>query len=82
MRERDNRHLPAVVNLPMEQVGGPQGNPMYVYRPWSEGDIVEAAKHLLKPGEGGAAMAKAIVLPRLLSRVIGSGANHGKSMFA
>ncbi|TWW57163.1 UDP-glucuronosyltransferase 2B15 [Takifugu flavidus] len=46
--------------MPMVQVGGPQGNPMYVYRPWTEADIVEAAKHLPRPEKGGATMAKAL----------------------
>ncbi|XP_029707076.1 uncharacterized protein [Takifugu rubripes] len=40
--------------------GVPQGNPMYVYRPWTEADIVEAAKHLPPPEKGGATMAKAL----------------------
>ncbi|XP_056884707.1 uncharacterized protein LOC130523423 isoform X2 [Takifugu flavidus] len=33
---------------------------MYVYRPWTEADIVEAAKHLPQPDKGGVAMAKAL----------------------
>ena len=54
------RSMARVAQLPMVQVGGPEGNPIYVYRPWTAEDVMQAAKHLPSPDRGGDVLAAAM----------------------
>nr|XP_043907944.1 uncharacterized protein LOC122786016 [Solea senegalensis] len=58
---RPRQQSDSALTMPMVQVMGPDGNPGFVYRPWTTQDLIDAASHLPKPAQGGAAMARAYV---------------------
>nr|XP_043874560.1 protein NYNRIN-like [Solea senegalensis] len=58
---RTRQQSDSALTMPMVQVMGPDGNPGFVYRPWTTQDLIDAASHLPKPAQGGAAMARAYV---------------------
>lgn len=46
------------LTTPMVQVDGPDGDPVFMFRPWTADDIVIASKHLPKPTKGGDVLAR------------------------
>lgn len=78
--ERDNRPVSVVVTFPMVQVGGPLGNPTYVYRPWTEANIVEATKHLPQPNNSCHGKSLNRLFPRLRPNFIWNGQNNDENL--